>query len=121
MTAKRVLYVDDDFLSGRLFEILLRDAGVVCDFASDGSTAVTMFASAHYDAVVLDAYLPRLDGTDVADRIRQMDATVPLFGITSDAEAAHCLEQAGLDRVFLKPLRGGKCLDYLLSQLQRQS
>ena len=121
MTEKRVLYVDDDFLSGRLFEILLHSAGVACDIASDGSTAVNMFAAVHYDAVVLDAYLPRLDGTHVAERIRRMNATVPLFGITSDSEAAQCLERAGLDRVFLKPLRGGECLDYLLRQLQRQS
>lgn len=115
--SKRVLYVDDDYLNCKLLEILLRNAGVACDVASDGSIAISMFEAAHYDAVVLDAYLPGLDGSEVAERIRRMNATVPLVGITSDDQAAEGLERAGFDRVFLKPLRGRKCLDYLLSHL----
>lgn len=117
LSSKRVLYVDDDFLNGRLLEILLRNEGVACDLASDGSKAVAMFAAAHYDLVVLDAYLPGLNGNEVAERIRRLDAMVPLVGLTSDADAAASLERAGFDRVFQKPLRGRKCLDYLLSHL----
>lgn len=109
-----MLYADDDFLNGRLMQILLRHAGVECDLAHDGRLAFRMYQSARYDAVILDTYLPGLNGDDVARRIRRTDGSVPLVAITSDEEARDRLMNAGFDRIFLKPLRGRKCLDYLL-------
>lgn len=117
MTGKRILYAEDDFLNGKLCEILLKRAGVGCDLAFDGTSAVRMFVSGEYHAVVVDAYLPGLSGEEVARRIRKRDDDVPLVAVTSDLDATERLIEAGFDRVFEKPLRGREFLDYLLSRL----
>jgi DNA-binding response OmpR family regulator len=117
VSGKRVLYGEDDFLNGKLFEILLRKEGVGCDVACDGTTAVKLFDSGRYGAVILDAYLPGMDGVEVAREIRSAAPGIPIVGLTSDSDAVRTLYSAGFDRVFLKPLRGRECLDYVLSQL----
>ncbi|HUX20562.1 MAG TPA: response regulator [Spirochaetia bacterium] len=117
MSERRVLYGEDDFLNGKLFEILLRKEGVDCDVARDGETAVHLFDSGRYGAVILDAYLPGMNGAEVARIVRVSDPGITLVGLTSDEGAVATLYDAGFDRVFLKPLRGRECLDYVLSQL----
>lgn len=117
MTGKRVLYAEDDYLNGKLFEILLRQEGVRCDLAGDGKTALSLFSTETYGVVILDAYLPGLNGAEIARAIRESNPEVPLVAVTSDAGAVETLYGAGFDRVFLKPLRGRICLDYVLRQL----
>ena len=117
MRRKRVLYAEDDYLNGKLLEILLEQTGIECVVAGDGSEAVRLFENGAYDAVIIDAYLPGLNGEAVARSIRRLDEAVLLIGVTSEAGAAHCMEQAGFDRVFMKPFRGRVCLDYLLRHL----
>lgn len=113
----RVLYGEDDFLNGKLLELLFCREGVDCDVACNGKAAMDLFDSGNYGAVILDAFLPGLNGADVARAIRKRDPEVPLIGLTSDGDLLQTLYEAGFDRVFLKPLRGRDCLDYVLNQL----
>jgi DNA-binding response OmpR family regulator len=117
LTDKRVLYAEDDFLNGRLFEIILRHAGVDCDLAGDGKTALGLFKSRRYDVLILDAYLPGLNGEEIAREIRRENRKVPLIAVTSDSGAVESLYRTGFNRVFLKPLAGREWLDYVLGQL----
>lgn len=118
LTRKRVLYAEDDLLNRRLFAILLHRSGVVCDCVSEGKGALRLFAERRYDGVVLDSYMPGLDGREVARAIRTIAPKVPIIALTSDLEAEEDLLRAGFDRVFCKPLRGRECLDYLLAAIE---
>jgi CheY-like chemotaxis protein len=67
--------------------------------------------------VILDQYMPGMNGSEVAKRIRKIDPAVPLIAITSDDSQVPVLEAAGFDRVFLKPLRGQDYIETILRYL----
>ena len=103
---KKVLYAEDEFTNRKLLELLLQRRGIDCDLASDGAIALEMFKDNNYAVVVLDQYMPRLNGDEVAREIRAIDRSVPLIAITSDDSQVPILRDAGFDRIFIKPLHG---------------
>lgn len=114
---KRLLYAEDDLLSRRLFSILARQAAIECDLACDGEEALAMFRAGRYDGVVLDTYMPGLDGEELAREIRRIDKKVPLVAVTSDRGAVEKLREAGVEQVFFKPRGGRECVAYLLERI----
>jgi CheY-like chemotaxis protein len=106
----KVLYAEDEYTNRKLLEILLQREGIDCDLAADGVSALDMFQHNTYAVVILDHYMPGLNGAEVAREIRAIDGSVPLIALTSDDSQVPVLEKAGFDRIFLKPLRGN---DYI--------
>ena len=107
---KRVLYAEDEYTNRKLMEYQLKRVGIVCDLAPDGVVALEMFRRREYSLVILDQYMPGLNGDQLARKIREIDTEIPIVAITSDDSQVPLLEAAGIDRVFLKPLRG---VDYV--------
>jgi DNA-binding NarL/FixJ family response regulator len=60
----------------------------VCGEASDGLTAVEMFREMHPSMVILDFQLPGIDGLEVARRMAQISASVPILMFTQHANPA---------------------------------
>ena len=101
---KKVLYAEDEEINRELISLMLKRRGMVCDMAPDGFTALAMFHAAEYGVIVLDQYMPGLNGDEVARKIRNFDPLIPLIAITSDESQVDKLNQAGFTHVFLKPL-----------------
>lgn len=80
---KRILVVDDDEGNRRFLEMLLGALDYECERASDGLEALERL-HAGIDLVLLDVMLPRLDGFEVAKRIRGMSdfADIPIIMVT---------------------------------------
>jgi DNA-binding response OmpR family regulator len=77
-----VLLVDDDTeLSAMLAEYLGQD-GFEARGVSDGESAVAEALSGHWDIVVLDVMMPRLNGIEVLRRIRRK-SQVPILMLTA--------------------------------------
>ena len=79
----RVLLVEDDPMIGEAVQAALKDASYAADWVKDGLTALSSFASQHYDLVLLDLGLPGKDGLEVLSRIRAQANAVPLLIITA--------------------------------------
>jgi len=73
----------------------LTSAGMAVDWSADGELARAALANEHYDAVVLDLGLPKLDGVSVLRHTRASGDTTPVLILT----ARDALEDrvAGLD------------------------
>ncbi|MBN1208558.1 MAG: response regulator [Myxococcaceae bacterium] len=67
----RVLVVDDDADLRRLLRSGLERLGVACFEAEDGERAVALAGELAPDLLILDVRLPRLDGFEVVDTLRQ--------------------------------------------------
>jgi len=67
-----VLVVDDDSSLHEVVRLLLRKRCRKVDSASDGARGVEMLQSGQYDVVILDLMLPRLNGFQVIDRLKNL-------------------------------------------------
>jgi PleD family two-component response regulator len=69
--AETILVVDDDPDITRFIELNLRDAGYHVAVAGDGEEALSKIGELDPDLVVLDVMMPKVDGFQVAEHLRQ--------------------------------------------------
>jgi len=91
---------------------------------ADGATAWSRILENEFDLVLVDLYIPVLDGLELIKRIRENDQThgIPILGMSAsytDAED-RCLG-AGADRFIQKPLRAEELLLMLRALLHLQA
>ena len=79
----RVLVAEDELALAQQLAAALGDAGYVVDCARDGARAEFLGATEHYDAVVLDLGLPKLDGLTLLRRWRDSGVTAPVLILTA--------------------------------------
>ncbi len=83
--AKRILIVDDEPLIVKGLKYSLEQDGYETDSAADGEEAVEKFFSGEYGLVLLDVMLPKLNGIDVCQRIREK-SNAPIIMLTAKGE-----------------------------------
>lgn len=83
--AKRILLVDDEPLIVKGLKYTLEQEGFETDSAADGDEALTKFFAGHYDFILLDVMLPKVDGITVCQRIRE-HSNVPIIMLTAKGE-----------------------------------
>jgi len=101
---KTILIVDDEPQIAEIAGDYLRHAGFDVITAGDGARALDTMHARRPDLVVLDLGLPRLDGLDVAKRIRA-DSDLPIIMLTARAEEDDRLRglEVGADDYITKP------------------
>ena len=67
----RILIVDDNEANCELLEAYLADLECVTAIASDGQQAMEQAASFHPDLILLDVMMPKLNGFEVCEKIKQ--------------------------------------------------
>ncbi|MEG2316454.1 MAG: response regulator, partial [Clostridia bacterium] len=83
--AKRILLVDDEPLIVKGLKYTLEQEGFETDSAADGDEALSKFFAGHYDFILLDVMLPKVDGITVCQRIRE-HSNVPIIMLTAKGE-----------------------------------
>jgi DNA-binding response OmpR family regulator len=81
----RILLVDDEHPVQKLLAYPLQKEGYEVVQALDGADALLHFEREHFDLVVLDIMLPRMDGFEVCRRMRAR-SSVPIIMLTAKAE-----------------------------------
>ena len=83
--ATRVLIVDDEKLIVKGIKFSLEQDGYETDCAYDGEEALEMAKAKDYDIILLDLMLPKLDGYEVCQRIREFSKT-PIIMLTAKGD-----------------------------------
>lgn len=112
----RLLVVEDNRnLVANLFAYF-EPRGYTLDAAPDGEVGLQLAQSGHYDAMVLDGMLPRLDGRDVARQLREAGSDLPILMLTARGEMPDKLAGfgSGVDDYLTKPFS----LDELAARLE---
>ena len=117
----RVLVVEDE---GRLSDQLataLRHAGYAVDCAADGERADVLAHTEHYDAVVLDLGLPRIDGLTLLRRWRESGLQMPVIILTARGSWHEKVQgiDGGADDYVAKPFRMEEVLARLRGLIRR--
>ena len=77
-----ILIVEDDLDIQDLLRNFLQEVGYEITIASDGMEAIALFSSAHFDLILLDIMLPKIDGFTVCELIRKQ-SQVPIIMLTA--------------------------------------
>ena len=83
--AKKVLVVDDEKLIVKGIRFSLEQDGMVVDCAYDGEEALKMATDHEYDMILLDVMLPKMDGFEVCQRIREF-SNMPIVMLTAKGD-----------------------------------
>ncbi len=83
--AKRVLVVDDEKLIVKGIRFSLEQDGMEVDCAYDGEEALKLATEQPYDMILLDLMLPKMDGFEVCQHIREF-STVPIVMLTAKGD-----------------------------------
>lgn len=106
MDRRRVLVVEDQEDLAALYEGALAGAGFEVLKAYTGEEGVALFEDEGADAVTLDMTLPEMNGVQTLERIRALDANVPVVvatGEESEEKRRHC-ERLGVLEYLSKPV-----------------
>lgn len=106
-----VLVVEDTPANQLVLMEQLRTLGYHPLLAASGATAIELFSSGSFAAVLLDLHLPDIDGITVAKQMRAQETSThspatPIIAVTAEAgpeQAFRCLD-AGIDCVLAKPI-----------------
>jgi PAS domain S-box-containing protein len=119
----RVLVVDDEPVNREVAQIQLEAAGLAVDTAGDGQQAVDLARQTTYAAILMDMQMPRLDGLDATQRIRQLPGygETPIIAMTANAfaEDKDCCLAAGMNDFIAKPFNPALLFSTLLRWLDR--
>jgi two-component system response regulator MprA len=101
----KLLVVDDDPALARTLRRALTVEGYDVETAADGGEALQRLASFHFDAVVLDVAMPRLDGLAVCRRMRERRDLTPVLMLTARDAIGDRVSglDAGADDYLIKP------------------
>jgi CheY-like chemotaxis protein len=104
----RVLAVDDNRTNQLVITKMLQKLGCSFRVASNGREAVEAVQKEVFDVVLLDQFMPEMDGPEAARTIRALDgeeATVPIIAMTASnlqSDEKDCRD-AGMDGFLTKP------------------
>lgn len=83
--AKKVLVVDDEKLIVKGIRFSLEQDGMEVDCAYDGEEALRLATENRYDMILLDIMLPKMDGFEVCQQIRDF-SMVPIVMLTAKGD-----------------------------------
>lgn len=110
--SSRFLIVDDHPMNQMVVQIMLRKRWPQCqiDIAENGAMALILLDLASYDLVLMDLYMPGMDGFEATRQIRQHSnpriRATTIIGLTANnmsGDIQRCLD-LGMQTVILKPI-----------------
>ncbi|WP_298904573.1 response regulator transcription factor [uncultured Aliiroseovarius sp.] len=118
----RIALVDDDRNILTSVSITLEAEGFEVETYNDGQSALDAFAKRLPDLAVFDIKMPRMDGMDLLQRVRQKTSTLPVIFLTSkDDEIDEVLGlRMGADDYVTKPFSQRLLVERIRALLRRQ-
>lgn len=101
-----ILIAEDNHLNQQLMALFMKRFGWRYTIVSDGFGAIDACRSGAFDLILMDIYMPGMDGIEATSCIRLFNKTIPIVAVTAFTDEftqARCYE-AGMDRFLSKPL-----------------
>ena len=119
----RILVVDDEPAVRRALERALRLESYDVELAGDGEEALDALATKPADAVILDIAMPRLDGLEVARRLRKAGDRTPILMLTARDAIDDRVEglDVGADDYLVKPFALRELMARVRALLRRRT
>jgi two-component system, OmpR family, response regulator len=119
----RILVVEDEASLARHLASSIAEAGYAVDHAADGERADFLAQTEHYDAMVLDLGLPKIDGLTLLQKWRNSGIATPVLVLTARGSWHEKVRgiDGGADDYVSKPFRIEEVLARLRALMRRAS
>ncbi len=117
----RVLLVEDDKSLATALKELLEQEGYRVRLVLDGKRGLDLALSEEFDLILLDYFLPGMDGREFLKRLRSEGSKVPVIALTvvSDIKNKVDFFQTGVDDYITKPFHFEELLARIRAVLRR--
>lgn len=112
----KLLYAEDEAAMSEAVVDILTYHNYVVDPVYDGQEALAYAQSGHYDGIILDIMMPKLDGLEVLRLLRAQGCRTPILLLTAKAEVEDQVQglDLGADDYLPKPFS----MDLLLARVR---
>jgi CheY-like chemotaxis protein len=110
----RILIIDDDEAVRRTAKIVLGANGFDAVVVADGKSGIDAIEELHFDAVIVDLFMPGMDGLETTKAIRELSPQLPIIAASGFMFGGSCPEmphfqeiarEAGAISTLYKPFR----------------
>lgn len=116
----KILIVEDEVSISDLIKIELELQGYKCEVANDGELAANYIEKNNYDLILLDIMLPKVDGFELLEYIKQISET-PIIFLTAKSQTKDKIIglHKGADDYITKPFEIGELIARVEAVLRR--
>lgn len=109
----QILIVDDSETIRKMVELVLTNAGYSVTQAADGAEGLERFSQGKFALVISDINMPRMNGLEFIQTVREIDSEIPILALTTEAEEVMRQKgaEAGADGWIVKPFKPAQFLD----------
>ena len=117
----RILVVEDDKNTRRLYQAILEQAGYKVCLAGNGREALEKMDQEYVDLVILDIMMPQMDGYELSKTLRENNNNLPLLMISAKQLPEDKIQgfRAGADDYMTKPIDEEEMLLRIKALLRR--
>lgn len=118
----RILIVEDERHLAEALGQIMTEQRYQTDVVYDGADGLDYSLTGQYDVIVLDVMLPKVDGLEVAQRLRAAHVSTPILMLTARDEVADKISglDCGADDYMTKPFDAGELLARIRALTRRQ-
>lgn len=115
--SRRILIVDDSEANRNFLKETVEGLGFIVDCAADGQSAIELATGSEYALILMDIFMPVLDGREATRGITDWQALnrvapTPVVAMTAGATESECLE-AGMNGYLRKPTTAEELTQFL--------
>ncbi len=118
----KILIVEDEVLLADSLKTMLQSKGFEVDCVYNGEDGANYAETGIYDLLILDVMMPKMNGYEVARKVRAERIGTPILMLTAKSEVEDEIEglNAGADYYLTKPFDSRKLLACINALLRRQ-
>lgn len=122
----KILYAEDNLVNQKVTKFMLQKINAECDIAGNGKQAFEMFKQKEYDLILMDMFMPEVNGLESAKLIRNFEkeskTEKPIYIVAATANAfsedkQKCLE-AGMNDFISKPFKESELINAIRNAIR---
>ncbi len=102
----KVLVVDDNILDRKYIKYLLENnLGIKSETAKDGLEALNKIKSHHFNIVITDIVMPKIEGIELVEQIKNISPDTKIIAVSgSNPYYLYILNKMGVEDTYTKPI-----------------
>lgn len=118
----KILIIEDEIRLADTLKYLLESKGFTVEVCYDGESGADYALLGIYDLLILDVMMPKMNGLQVARKVRAMRCSTPILMLTAKSELEDRIAglNAGADYYLTKPFDARELLACINALLRRQ-